>query len=140
MKSRCEKSELQKSTGIAMHAVPARATMTILECILITADENGILFTTNDAELGIETKVNGEVLEKGTVAVHARMLSEIVRRLPDLPVTIETDDALQVRTNTRLQAMFPSEQRATLISIECFSFSIIMIVLSPLAGFFFSVW
>lgn len=50
------------------------------------------------------------------------------------------DDALQVRTNTRLQAMFPSEQRTTLISIECFSFSIIMIVLSPLAGFFFSVW
>ncbi len=44
------------------------------------------------------------------------------------------DDALQVRTNTRLQAMFPSEQRATLISIECFTFSLIMIVLSPLAG------
>lgn len=50
------------------------------------------------------------------------------------------DDALQVRTNTRLQTMFPSEQRATLISIESFTFSIIMIVLSPLAGFFFSVW
>ena len=50
------------------------------------------------------------------------------------------DDALQVRTNARLQTMFPSEQRATLISIECFTFSIIMIVLSPLAGFFFSVW
>ena len=50
------------------------------------------------------------------------------------------DDALQVRTNTRLQNMFPSEYRATLISIECFSFSVIMIVLSPLAGFFFSVW
>ena len=50
------------------------------------------------------------------------------------------DDALQVRTNTRLQAVFPSEQRATLISIECFTFSIIMIVLSPLAGFFFSIW
>ena len=50
------------------------------------------------------------------------------------------DDALQVRTNTRLQSMFPSEQRATLISIESFTFSIIMMVLSPLAGFFFSVW
>ncbi len=50
------------------------------------------------------------------------------------------DDALQVRTNTKLQNMFPSEQRATLISIECFTFSMIMIVLSPLAGFFFSVW
>ena len=50
------------------------------------------------------------------------------------------DDALQVRTNARLQAMFPSQQRATLISIECFTFSLVMIVMSPLAGFFFSVW
>ena len=50
------------------------------------------------------------------------------------------DDALQVRTNTKLQTMFPSEQRATLISIDSLTFSIIMIVLSPLAGFFFSVW
>ena len=39
-----------------------------------------------------------------------------------------------------LQDMFPSEQRATLTSIESFSFSVIMIVLSPLAGFFFSFW
>ena len=50
------------------------------------------------------------------------------------------DDALQVRTNTRLQNMFPSEQRATLISIESFAFSVIMIILSPFAGWFFSVW
>ena len=50
------------------------------------------------------------------------------------------DDALQVRTNARLQDMFPSEQRATLTSVESFSFSTIMVVLSPLAGFFFSHW
>lgn len=50
------------------------------------------------------------------------------------------DDALQVRTNALLQSMFPSEQRATLTSIESFSFSVIMIVLSPLAGFFFTYW
>lgn len=50
------------------------------------------------------------------------------------------DDTLQVRTNTILQEMFPSEQRATLISIESFTFSIIMVVLSPLAGILFSWW
>lgn len=50
------------------------------------------------------------------------------------------DDTLQVRTNTILQDMFPSEQRATLISIESFTFSIIMVVLSPLAGILFSWW
>lgn len=51
-----------------------------------------------------------------------------------------SDDALQVRTNTILQDMFPSEQRATLISIESFTFSVIMIVMSPLAGILFSHW
>lgn len=51
-----------------------------------------------------------------------------------------SDDALQVRTNTLLQDMFPSKQRATLISIESFTFSVIMIVLSPLAGILFSHW
>lgn len=51
-----------------------------------------------------------------------------------------SDDALQVRTNKKLQDMFPSEQRATLISIESFTFSVIMILLSPLAGLYFSKW
>lgn len=50
------------------------------------------------------------------------------------------DDALQVRTNTILQDMFPSEQRATLVSMESFTFSVIMIVLSPLAGLLFLHW
>lgn len=50
------------------------------------------------------------------------------------------DDALQVRTNVLLQDMFPSEQRATLTSLESFTFSVIMIVLSPLAGFAFTYW
>ena len=50
------------------------------------------------------------------------------------------DDALQIRTNAILQDMFPSKQRATLTSIESFSFSVIMIVLSPLAGLFFTYW
>ena len=50
------------------------------------------------------------------------------------------DDALQVRTNARLQDMFPSRQRATLTSMESFSFSTVMIILTPLAGVFFSHW
>ncbi|MDE7429137.1 MAG: MFS transporter [Lachnospiraceae bacterium] len=50
------------------------------------------------------------------------------------------DDAMQVRTNAILQDMFPSEQRATLTSVESFSFSVIMIVLSPLAGIVFTYW
>lgn len=55
-------------------------------------------------------------------------------------VAVCSDDALQVRTDAILQEMFPSEQRATLISMESFTFSMIMIVLSPIAGIVFSIW
>ncbi|MCM1553436.1 MAG: MFS transporter [Butyrivibrio sp.] len=50
------------------------------------------------------------------------------------------DDALQVRTNAILQDSFPSDKRATLTSMESFTFSMIMIVLSPLAGVVFTYW
>ncbi len=50
------------------------------------------------------------------------------------------DDALQVRTDAKLHDMFESKMRATLVSIASFVFSIVMIVLSPLAGWVFSIW
>lgn len=50
------------------------------------------------------------------------------------------DDAIQIRTDAKLNDMFPSEQRATLVSISSFTFSVIMIILSPLAGYFFTFW
>ena len=51
-----------------------------------------------------------------------------------------SDDAIQIRTNTLLQDNFPSSQRATLASLMEFTFSVIMIILSPLAGLFFMIW
>ena len=94
MKLFCSKAELQKSVNIVMKAVPAKTTMPILECILIDASTNDIKFTSNDMELGIETRVQGMVLEKGIIALDAKIFSEIVRKLPDSDVTIETDERL----------------------------------------------
>ena len=94
MKLFCSKSELQKSVNIVMKAVPGKTTMPILECILIDASANEIKFTSNDMELGIETRVQGTILEKGIIALDAKIFSEIVRKLPDSDVTIETDDNL----------------------------------------------
>ena len=74
-----------------MKAVPTRTTMNILECILIDATTNEIKFTGNDMELGIETIVEGEIIEKGKVAIDAKLFSEIVRKLPDNDITLSTD-------------------------------------------------
>ena len=47
------------------------------------------------------------------------------------------DDAFQMLTDARLNAMIPSQRRATLISVSSMTFSLVMIVLSPLTG---AVW
>lgn len=91
MKLICFKNELLKSVNISLKAVPSKTTMPILECILIDASASEIKFTTNDMELGIETKVKGIIEEKGIIALDAKIFSDIIRKLPDNDVIIQTD-------------------------------------------------
>lgn len=96
MKLICSKSNLLKGVNIVSKAVPSKTTMSILECILIDASANEIKFTANDMELGIETKIEGEILQKGIIAVEAKVFSEIIRKLPDNDVTIESGSNYQI--------------------------------------------
>ncbi len=95
MKLICSKANLLKGVNIVSKAVPTRTTMAILECILIDASTNEIKLTANDMELGIETKIEGEIAEHGIIALDAKIFSEIVRKLPDNEVTIETDSSFK---------------------------------------------
>ena len=91
MKIKCTKSNLLNGVQTVSKAVPSKTTMSILECILVNASENEIRLTANDMELGIETSINGEIIEKGIIALDAKIFLEIVRKLPDNDVLIETD-------------------------------------------------
>ena len=95
MKIICTKSNLAKGVSIVSKAVPSKTTMPILECILIDASTDVIKLTANDMELGIETSIEGEIIDRGIIAINARIFSEIVRKLPDSDVVIETDSDSQ---------------------------------------------
>ena len=95
MKLICSKANLLKGVNIVSKAVPTRTTMAILECILIDASTNEIKLMANDMELGIETKIEGEIVERGVIALDAKIFSEMVRKLPDNDVTIETDSSFK---------------------------------------------
>ena len=90
MKIICTKSNLVKGVSIVSKAVPSKTTMPILECILIDASTDVVKLTANDMELGIETTIDGEISERGILAINARIFSEIVRKLPDSDVVIES--------------------------------------------------
>jgi len=67
--------------------------MSILECVLLTVDEeSGITLTGNDKELCITTAaIQAEVERGGSAALDAKLFTEIVRKLPGENITIETD-------------------------------------------------
>ena len=94
MKLTFQKTALLNGINIVLKAVPSKTTMPILECILIDASTDEIKLTANDMELGIETKVEGDILEKGKIALDAKLFSEIARKLSDADslVTIESDE------------------------------------------------
>lgn len=92
MKIICTKSNLAKGVGIVSKAVPSKTTIPILECILIDATASMIKLTANDMELGIETIIEGDIVQPGMIALDAKIFSEIVRKLPDSEIVITTDD------------------------------------------------
>ncbi|MBR1758983.1 MAG: DNA polymerase III subunit beta [Lachnospiraceae bacterium] len=96
MKIICSKSNLSAGVNIALKAIPARTTMPILECIILKVTNAEIELISNDMEIGIETKVDGMILETGTVALDAKVFSEIVRKLPDADVEITVDENYRV--------------------------------------------
>lgn len=94
MKIRCGKNDLVNSISIVSRAVSSNKTsMSILECILIEVSNGVIKFTANDRELGIETKVSGEIDENGVVALDANIFGNIVKSLPVGEVTISSDSS-----------------------------------------------
>ena len=92
MKLLCSRNQLQASVSTVLKAVSSKTTLPILECILIEARNETIKMTANDMELGIETIVEGTIEEEGQIAIDARLFSEIVRKLPDNDITLETDE------------------------------------------------
>lgn len=91
MKLVCSKSNLLNGVQIVSRAVSNKTTMSILECIMVDATNGIIKLTANDMDLGIETIIEGEIVEKGFIALDAKIFLEIVRKLSDSDITIETD-------------------------------------------------
>ena len=116
MKLICSKSNLLHGVNIVSKAVPTRTTMAILECILIDASANEIKLTANDMELGIETKIEGEIAERGIIALDAKIFSEIVRKLPDSDVVIETDS--NFKTTITCELFEIEENQLKVVSLD----------------------
>lgn len=73
-------------------AVPPKSVMPALEGILLKAQPGIVQLTGYDLEMGIETQLEADVTEPGSIVLSAKLLVDIIRRLPDDKVYLSSDD------------------------------------------------
>lgn len=99
MKIICNQKLLANKIGIAQKAINGKTTLELLKGLLLSAKDEQLKLTGYDLEIGIETYTQAEVIEEGEIVVNARLFGDIIRKLPDSFVEIETDDENNVYIN-----------------------------------------
>lgn len=95
MKLVCTQSNLSTHLSLTSRAVPSRPTHPVLANVLLQADAetNQVSLTAFDLSLGIRTSFSAEVVQSGAIAVPAKLLNDIVSRLPEGEITLDDESS-----------------------------------------------
>lgn len=91
MKVVSSKENLLYAVQVVQRAVSVKNPLPILAGIKFEADNDRIFLTATDLDIGIRCSFLAEVLEAGTAVLPAKYIIELIRRLPDVPIFIESD-------------------------------------------------
>ncbi len=89
MKFSLPKSRLSGALQSILQVVPTKSTLPILTNILFEALENKLKLSATDLDISITATVESNVAKRGSVALPARILFEIIRELPEAEITFE---------------------------------------------------
>ena len=91
MKLIISSSELLKGVMAVAKAIPAKSALPILENFLFDLKGNVLEITASDSELTLRTQLEVEsTAEEGRIAVPAKHMMDLLKELPDQPLTINT--------------------------------------------------
>jgi DNA polymerase III subunit beta len=102
MKLICAQNELSSHLSLVSRAVPSRPSHPVLANVLLRADEETqrVSLTGFDLSLGVQTSFAAQVEVGGTLTLPAKLLSDIVSRLPDGEITLATEAGEMTATLT----------------------------------------
>ena len=95
MRFTCEKSMLVQGLNIAGRTVAQKSSLSVIEGILCKAG-HGLNLTGYNMETAITYNVEAEVADPGQCILPAKLFGDIVRRLPEGPVTVVVDESFKV--------------------------------------------
>jgi DNA polymerase III subunit beta len=88
----CSKSELASSLAVVARAVSTRGAVQVLAGILLQAEGDRLTLAATDMEISIRSSVSGDIDGDASVVVPGRLLTDLVRLLPDDTVTLTYDE------------------------------------------------
>ncbi|KMT21740.1 DNA polymerase III subunit beta [Clostridium cylindrosporum] len=88
----CKKEILQEGINIASRAASNKTTYPILEGILIRAIDGKVILTATDLDFGIETNIDAQVTEPGTIVINSKLFQDLIRKLPNEDITLRVSD------------------------------------------------
>ena len=97
MKFVCDTAVLSTACQNVQRAVSAKTTIPAVEGILIKAADGKLMLTGYDLEFGINTAIEARIEEAGGIVLNAKLLCDILRKLPGDTVRIECDERLLAR-------------------------------------------
>lgn len=86
MEITCEKNVFSQALATAARAINNRSPLPILSHVLLQAEDGRLRISATDLDLGVLTEVPTDITESGSVACPARLLMEIVSKLPSAPI------------------------------------------------------
>lgn len=89
MKIIIDQRELSKHISIAQRGISSRSTLQILDGILLETMDNRLKLTSTDLEISIETFVECDVIEEGSIVVNSRMFGDIIKKFPSDNIHME---------------------------------------------------
>lgn len=93
MKISCDKEKLTFALGSLSHIIPTRTTLPILNGVLIFTKDDQLILQSTDLELSLTIKIPVKIEEEGCTVVLGRYLTELIKRLPDVDLTLNwTED------------------------------------------------
>lgn len=90
MKFICNTKELSNACNNVIRAVSTKVTIPTIEGILIECGSDTLSLTGYDFEFGINTILPAEIIEPGAIIINAKVLCDIIRKLNQEEITIET--------------------------------------------------
>ncbi|MCD6521873.1 DNA polymerase III subunit beta [Candidatus Calescamantes bacterium] len=102
MRVKCERDQILKGISFCQGVISTRTTLPILSYVLMKAEKNTLSLYATDLEVGVETRINAEIVEEGSITLPGKKMLELIREFPSGIITLSSENNLVTIRNENI--------------------------------------